>query len=174
MENKIKVLLADNSEHFGIPCANVMRSHGLDVETVEKDGRQLLGSIERGHPDVVIMDFFLPRLDAIGVIKSVQTTAASKPQFMVMSSFDNPNLEREAMLAGADYYFLKPFDTDEMAERILSLCSKKRVESIRSAKPAVTASGSLEMRVTEIIHQIGVPAHIKGYQYLRDAILMAI
>lgn len=76
---------------------------------------------------------------------------------MVMSSFDNPNLEREAMLAGADYYFLKPFDTDEMAERILSLCSKKRVESIRSAKPAVTASGSLEMRVTEIIHQIGVP-----------------
>ncbi len=78
------------------------------------------------------------------------------------------------MLAGADYYFLKPFDTDEMAERILSLCSKKRVESIRSAKPAVTASGSLEMRVTEIIHQIGVPAHIKGYQYLRDAILMAI
>ena len=120
------------------------------------------------------MDFFLPRLDAIGVIKSVQTTAASKPQFMVMSSFDNPNLEREAMLAGADYYFLKPFDTDEMAERILSLCSKKRVESIRSAKPAVTASGSLEMRVTEIIHQIGVPAHIKGYQYLRDAILMAI
>lgn len=103
MENKIKVLLADNSEHFGIPCANVMRSHGLDVETVEKDGRQLLGSIERGHPDVVIMDFFLPRLDAIGVIKSVQTTAASKPQFMVMSSFDNPNLEREAMLAGADY-----------------------------------------------------------------------
>lgn len=117
MENKIKVLLADNSEHFGIPCANVMRSHGLDVETVEKDGRQLLGSIERGHPDVVIMDFFLPRLDAIGVIKSVQTTAASKPQFMVMSSFDNPNLEREAMLAGADYYFLKPFDTDEMAER---------------------------------------------------------
>ena len=174
MENKIKVLLADNSEHFGIPCANVMRSHGLDVETVEKDGCQLLGSIERGHPDVVIMDFFLPRLDAIGVIKSVQTTAASKPQFMVMSSFDNPNLEREAMLAGADYYFLKPFDTDEMAERILSLCSKKRVESIRSAKPAVTASGSLEMRVTEIIHQIGVPAHIKGYQYLRDAILMAI
>ena len=174
MENKIKVLLADNSEHFGIPCANVMRSHGLDVETVEKDGRQLLGSIERGHPDVVIMDFFLPRLDAIGVIKSVQTTAASKPQFMVMSSFDNPNLEREAMLAGADYYFLKPFDTDEMAERILSLCSKKRVESIRSAKPAVTASGSLEMRVTEIIHQIGVPAHIKGYQYLRDAIVMSV
>lgn len=172
MENKIKVLLADNSEHFGYPCANVMRSQ-VWMWKRSKRRRQLLGSIERGHRRG-IMDFFLPRLDAIGVIKSVQTTAASKPQFMVMSSFDNPNLEREAMLAGADYYFLKPFDTDEMAERILSLCSKKRVESIRSAKPAVTASGSLEMRVTEIIHQIGVPAHIKGYQYLRDAILMAI
>jgi stage 0 sporulation protein A homolog len=176
MEKKIKVLLADCSEHFGIPCASVMRNHGLDVETIEKDGRQVVGGIEHVHPDVVIMDFFLPRLDAIGVIKAAQgMTLPVLPQFMVMSSFDNPNLEREAMLAGADYYFLKPFDADEMAERILTLCGKKRVEPVRqAAKPSLSGTGSLEMRVTEIIHQIGVPAHIKGYQYLRDAILMAI
>ena len=92
-----------------------------------------------------------------------------------MSSFDNPNLEREALLAGADYYFLKPFDADEMAERILALNGKRRVEMIRRGGIQGTPSiGSLEMRVTEIIHQIGVPAHIKGYQYLRDAIIMAI
>ena len=94
---------------------------------------------------------------------------------MIMSSFDNPNLEREALLAGADYYFLKPFDADEMAERILSLNGKSRVEMIkRNQLQQNLQNGSIEMRVTEIIHQIGVPAHIKGYQYLRDAIIMAI
>lgn len=177
MEQKIKVLLADCSEHFGNPCASVMRSHGIEVETIEKDGRQIVNHIEKIHPDVVIMDFFLPRLDAIGVMKSIQTMGLMQvPQFMIMSSFDNPNLEREAMLAGADYYFLKPFDADEMAERILTLCGKKRPEQPvrRPANPIIATSGSLEMRVTEIIHQIGVPAHIKGYQYLRDSILMAI
>lgn len=177
MEQKIKVLLADCSEHFGNPCASVMRSHGIEVETIEKDGRQIVNHIEKIHPDVVIMDFFLPRLDAIGVMKSIQTMGLMQvPQFMIMSSFDNPNLEREAMLAGADYYFLKPFDADEMAERILTLCGKKRPEQPvrRPANPIIATSGSLEMRVTEIIHQIGVPAHITGYQYLRDSILMAI
>lgn len=118
MEKRVKVLLADHSEHFGIPCANVMKGHGLDVETMEKDGRKIVSSVEHLQPDVIIMDFFLPRLDAIGVIKAVRAlNLPHVPQFMVMSSFDNPNLEREAMLAGADYYFLKPFDVDEMAER---------------------------------------------------------
>ena len=94
---------------------------------------------------------------------------------MIMSGFDNPTLEREALLAGADYYFLKPFDADEMAERILLLCKKSRMpEPVHRPAAAPTSGGSLEIQVTEIIHQIGVPAHIKGYQYLRDAILMAI
>ena len=176
MEKKIKVLLADNSEAFGIPCAAAMRSHSLDVETVEKDGRQIMDAISRMQPDVVMMDFFMPHLDAIGVMKGIRAShPVHAPQFMIMSSFDNPNLEREAMQAGADYYILKPFDTEEMAERILTLCGKAKIEVLRRPAAAVPASGgSLEIRVTEIIHQIGVPAHIKGYQYLRDAILMAI
>lgn len=175
MEKKVKVLLADNSEHFGQPCAAVMRSHGLEVQTTAKDGRQVLDQVSQYRPDVVIMDFFLPHQDAIGVMRGIQAlNLTRKPQIMIMSSFDNPNLEREAMLAGADYYFLKPFDADEMAERILSLGGKALIEPIHRAPAAIGASGSLEMRVTEIIHQIGVPAHIKGYQYLRDAIIMAI
>lgn len=176
MEKKIKVLLADNSEAFGMPCAAAMRSHSLDVETVEKDGRQIMDAISRMQPDVVMMDFFMPHLDAIGVMKGIRAShPVHAPQFMIMSSFDNPNLEREAMQAGADYYILKPFDTEEMSERILTLCGKAKIEVLRRPGAAVPASGgSLEIRVTEIIHQIGVPAHIKGYQYLRDAILMAI
>ena len=176
VDKKIKVLLADNSEHFGQPCAQVMRAHGIEVQAVQKDGKQVLEEISHAHPDVVIMDFFLPRMDAIGVIKGVQGLGLQKrPQIMVMSSFDNPNLEREAMLAGADYYFLKPFDADEMAERIIALNNKASHDLTRRAAIPVAGPGeSLEMRVTDIIHQIGVPAHIKGYQYLRDAIIMAI
>ena len=88
---------------------------------------------------------------------------------MVLSGFDNPTLEREVMTAGADYYFLKPFDPAAMAQRILSLYGERPEGSA-----AAPAGRNLELEVTEIIHQIGVPAHIKGYQYLRDAILMAI
>ncbi len=175
MEKKIKVVLADNSEAFGIPCATAMRSHSLEVSTVEKDGRQIVDAVEHIQPDVVMMDFFLPHLDAIGVMKSIRAShPVHMPQFMVMSSYDNPNLEREAMQAGADYYILKPFDTEEMSDRILALCGKPKVDALRHPAAVPASGGSLEIRVTEIIHQIGVPAHIKGYQYLRDAILMAI
>ena len=175
MEKKVKVLLADNSENFGIPCANTMRIHGLDVELSEKDGRRVVELIGRNKPDVVIMDFFLPRLDAIGVMNATKAVDANNcPLFMIVSGFDNTKLEREAILAGADYYFLKPIDADEMSQRILSLSGKETAAPMRKTKEANARDTSLEMRVTEIIHQIGVPAHIKGYQYLRDSILMAI
>ncbi len=176
MEKTIKVVLTDGSEHFGQPCASTMRSEGLDVEIVEKDGRKLVDRISTLRPDVVIMDFSLQQIDAVGVIRSVKSMHLGQmPLFIVMSGFDNPNFEREAMMAGADYYFLKPFDAQGMSERILALCGQKRPESVRRA-PAmpIIPINSLELRVTEIIHQIGVPAHIKGYQYLRDAILMSI
>ncbi len=175
MEKQIKVLLVDNSDHFGLPCAKVMRENGVEVETVEKDGKKAVDAICAIHPDVVMLDFFLPRLDAIGVIKSAYAKSlAHVPQFMVMSGFDNPNMEREAILGGADYFVLKPFDAAEMANRIRTLCGKAVHAEKSDARSAVSDNSSLEMRVTEIIHQIGVPAHIKGYQYLRDAILMAI
>ncbi len=176
LDKLIKVLLADSSDTFGIPCANRMRVHGLDVETVEKDGKRVVEAVAQKKPDVVILDFFLPRLDAIGVMNNVKALKLPHtPQFMVMSGFDNSNLEREAISAGASYYFLKPFDADEMASRILALVtSAGNIEPMRRHAAGDTNSSSLEMRVTEIIHQIGVPAHIKGYQYLRDSILMAI
>ncbi len=175
METKVTVLLADDSESFGIPCAVCMRTHGLTVEIIEKDGKRVVEQIERLQPDVVLLDFFLPRLDAIAVINAVKAMNLSKkPLFMVMSGFDNPNLEREAILAGADYYFLKPFDADVMADRILAFTSRNNIEPLRRHTAISGRDRSLEMSITEIIHQIGVPAHIKGYQYLRDAILMAI
>ena len=170
MSRKINVLLADNSEYFAVPCANVMKSHGLDVTLTEKDGKAVLEALTTQQPDVVLMDLFLPRLDALGVLEGLaQADVSKRPLVMVMSGFDNPALEREAMAAGADYYFLKPFDAAAISRRIQSFCGDHTADT-----PVRRGPSNLEMQVTEIIHQIGVPAHIKGYQYLRDAILMAI
>ena len=168
MSRKIHVLLADNSEYFAVPCANVMKSHGLDVTLTEKDGKAVLEALTKQKYDVVLMDLFLSRLDALGVLEGLAQTE-HRPLVMVMSGFDNPALEREAMVAGADYYFLKPFDAAAISRRIQSLCGDHPADT-----PARRGPSNLEMQVTDIIHQIGVPAHIKGYQYLRDAILMAI
>ena len=168
MSRKINVLLADNSEYFAVPCANAMKSHGLDVTLTEKDGKAVLEALTNREFDVVLMDLFLSRLDALGVLEGL-AQVEQRPLVMVMSGFDNPALEREALAAGADYYFLKPFDAAAISRRILSLCGDHAAEA-----PVRRGATNLEMQVTEIIHQIGVPAHIKGYQYLRDAILMAI
>ena len=170
MNRKISVLLADNSDYFAVPCANVMKAHGLDVTMTDKDGKAVLEALTHRAVDIVMMDLFLPRLDALGVRAELQRLPADRrPRVMVLSGFDNPTLEREVMTAGADYYFLKPFDPAAMAQRILSLYGERPEGSA-----AAQAGRNLELEVTEIIHQIGVPAHIKGYQYLRDAILMAI
>ncbi len=168
MSRKIHVLLADNSEYFAVPCANVMKSHGLEVTLTEKDGKAVLEALTTQKPDVLLMDLFLPRLDALGVLEGLRQTD-HRPLVMVMSGFDNPALERETMAAGADYYFLKPFDAAAISRRIASLCGEHSGDT-----PTRRGASNLELQVTEIIHQIGVPAHIKGYQYLRDAILMAI
>ncbi len=174
MEKQIKVVLADNSEQLGKLCAQTMRAKGMDVQLVPKDGRQLLDTVLTTLPDVVIMDVFLPRLDAIGVMREVANRIrGERPHFMVMSGFDNADLEYETMKAGAAYYFLKPFDAEDMAQRVMTLC-RDRAAGIPRLDHSRQNSSTLEIRVTDIIHQIGVPAHIKGYQYLRDAILMAI
>jgi len=176
MDRKLKVLLADDSTEFGQKCAGVLRSYGMEVLMSNKDGRRLLSDIKEVHPDVAIMDVFMPKLDALGVLNQIDTLELQKkPLFMVMSSFDSPKLEHETLQAGASYYFIKPFDLDILSERILQFTDSKN----ETFSPRAKASGSapmpdLEIMITDIIHQIGVPAHIKGYHYLREAILLAI
>lgn len=95
---------------------------------------------------------------------------------MVLSGFDNMALQKEVMQSGARYYFLKPFDTEVLAERIVQLISSPEEERGKSGKTVPFSSGGqdMELMVTEMIHQIGVPAHIKGYHYLRESILLSV
>lgn len=170
MSNNLKVLLTGEGSEFGKNCANVLRTYGCDVILVQKDGKALLSRIESSGADVVVMDAFMSNLDALGVINQFKEKE-DKPLLMVMSSTDNPRFEQEILSAGADYYFLKPFDIQMLAQRINQLTGWSKSQGDVSKLQDTT---DLQVTVSEIMHQIGVPAHIKGYQYLREAIVLSI
>ena len=170
MGNKLKVLLTGEGSEFGRNCANVLHNYGCDISLVIKDGKTLLSKIMSEKADVVVMDAFMTNLDALGVLSKLKEMD-KKPFTVVMSSSDSQRFEQEILSAGADYYFLKPFDVNMLAQRIGQMTgwSKGKPDISESAD-----SNTLQVQVSEIMHQIGVPAHIKGYQYLREAILLTI
>lgn len=175
MGKKLKIVIADNSTELGQSCAKALKSYGMDVILCQKDGQEVLKKIKAEKPDVVLADVFMPNLDIIGVLNGIKgIDGKERPMVMAMSSFDNQRLEKETLDAGASYYFLKPFDINTMAERIIQLSGWKNEISPVVVKDNVVTDPELELMVTEIIHQIGVPAHIKGYHYLREAIILSV
>lgn len=176
MEKRIKLLIANDSTEFHNEYGRVFENSGLDVSYAPKDGIKLLEKIEAVCPNVVLSNLFMPRLDGIGVMKALHTKMpGNMPLFVIVSNFTSPTLEREVMMSGAAYFAIAPFDAADLAERILQLCSMNGMKlPEKTQQPAVEQEPSLEIQVTEILHQIGVPAHIKGYHYLRDSIIMAI
>lgn len=175
MENKLNLVLADDRAEFGNNCANVLKSYGITVALCEKDGQKLLHYIKTHKPDIVVADVFMPNMDVLGVLAAIKDLPKKeKPMMFVMSSVDNPKLEKETLCAGATYYFIKPFDLTMMAERIIQLSGWRTEANPIIYNNNVISDTDLEFMVTEIIHQIGVPAHIKGYNYLRESIILAI
>jgi len=175
MEKKLKIIIADDSADLGQNCAKALKGFGMDVTLCAKNGRQLLKVIERDKPDAVLADVFMPDLDILGVLNELKNFDAKlRPQVLAMSSFDNPRFEKEVLEAGAAYYFLKPFDVNTMAQRIIQLSGWKNEEKPLVIKDNVVTDSDLQLMVTDIIHQIGVPAHIKGYHYLREAIILSV
>ncbi|OCN01857.1 sporulation transcription factor Spo0A [Clostridium sp. W14A] len=175
MEKRIKLLIANDSTEFLNDYGRVFESSGLEVSYAQKDGIKLLEKIESVRPDVVLANLFMPRLDGIGVMKAIRTKVpGAKPLFVIVSNFTSPTLEREVMMSGAAYFAISPFDAADLAERIVQLCGMNGLSIPVKSQPVSDTEPSLEIQVTEILHQIGVPAHIKGYHYLRDSIIMAI
>ncbi len=170
MEKEIKVIISSEDGEWGRePIQKITRMGGIPI-LVPRDGAALLEKIRAERPQVVVMEMFMPGLDALGVIHGVaQDSTLDRPLYIVTASYTTSILEREVASAGVSYFALSPFDKEEMVDRIFSLYSAKgRHFDSEPANPG------LRMQVTEILHQIGVPAHIKGYHYLRDSILMAI
>ena len=175
MEKHLKLLISNDTDEFTRDYSHDFEAAGLEVVYAPKDGLRVLDKIEASNPDIVLLDLFMPRLDAIGVIHSVQKRNTGKePLFIVMSTFSSPTLEREVMMSGASYFVICPFNGKDLAERMIQLCGLSVPPTERASPASAKAKPSLEIQVTEILHQIGVPAHIKGYHYLRDSIMMAI
>lgn len=171
MNEKIKILIGDDSLDFGINYANSLRNLDFYVIVRPKDGKIILDAIRNEQPDVVICDAIMPSFDAIELLKKVNSDRFV-PKIIVTSTYQNQFVERSVMENGASYFMLRPFSPEVLAKRIRELLgvafASERVSNF-NAKPF-----NLELVITDIIHQIGVPAHIKGYHYLREAIICSI
>lgn len=175
MTETIKLLMTHDSNETTTQQKDLFLSHDITTTFCTKDGEELIEKITTLLPDVVMMDLFMTRIDAIGVMRTIKQKELSKtPMFIVYSTFDSPVLEREVMSSGATYFVLKPFNINELAQNIKRLVKHSKQTMTGCVKGAGFDSYSIEVKVTEILHQIGVPAHIKGYHYLRDSIIMSI
>lgn len=169
-----KVLIAEENGEFLKSMLNSLRSFGFECISIPKNGEEVIAGIEKYSPDIVIMEAFMSRFDALAVLKLAGSMKLSvKPYFAVLSNADNSDFEQQVLAGGADYYFIKPVDVGILCERIAQLTGwdSKGGNVIRMKN---AGEPDLEITVSDIMHELGVPAHIKGYQYLRDAIILSV
>ena len=167
MENKIRVLLADSSEEFRILLKeNIETSGEFTLVGETGSGREALELAKAAQPQLVLADVALPELDGLSLLQEVQKLPAP-PRTIIVSAFCNDRTVQEAMNRGAFYFMAKPVNLQSLLEQMRLAVQREEVEE-------PTYSPTLEGRVTAIIHEVGVPAHIKGYQYVREAIMIAV
>ena len=180
MEQKIKILIADENNEFRANLKDNLLHMNMEIVDETSNGLDVLTKIKRAMPDIVLIDIWLPKMDTVQIIKKSKTlfpTQNQAPDFIVFSYCSNQNLFLEAIDAGASYWMQKPFDYGTLKERILRIAKSRGSgfkASLASEYKYAVETGDLEAQVTSIIHKIGVPAHIKGYQYLRTAIMMTV
>lgn len=172
MEKAIKLIITEEASEFSQESNATMENYNITPAFCSKDGEELLNRIKAEQPDVVLMDSFMTRLDAIGVMRSVRRDKLKAPLFIVFSSFHNAILEQQVMNSGASYFVLKPYDISELCQNIVNMTKRSKESFI--GNPVTFDAFGIELKVTEILHEIGVPAHIKGYHYLRDSIIMSV
>ncbi|MGL5615611.1 MAG: sporulation transcription factor Spo0A [Sarcina sp.] len=185
--SRISVLIADDNKEFcNILNDYLLNQRDIVVVGIAKDGIEALELIEEKKPDLVVLDIIMPYLDGLGVLERLNSTSFEKvPSVIVLSAVGQDKITQRAITLGANYYVVKPFDMDVFTKRIrqmfnntissedqsrpMSLLDMPEVNIQSKQKPM-----DLEAEITSIIHEIGVPAHIKGYMYLREAITMVV
>ncbi len=171
MSGKINVLIADDNREF----CSILQEYFADnqdftVVGVAFDGLEAVRLIQEREPDIVVLDIIMPHLDGIGVLEKLYDLELPlRPKVIVLTTLGQEFMTKRTVELGADYYILKPFDLEVLGTRIRQLA----VGQMKTMQSPVRVK-NLDVDVTTIIHQMGVPAHIKGYQYLRDAILAVI
>lgn len=177
---KIEVLLADDNKEFtNLLSEYISEQADMEVIGVAYNGDEVLQFIERENkvPDVLILDIIMPHLDGLGVLERLRTLNLSpQPQIIMLTAFGQENITQKAVQLGASYYILKPFDMEVLVNRIRQLVTNTPMTTSsaqnRTNVIPLNKGKNLDANITSIIHEIGVPAHIKGYQYLREAITM--
>ncbi|MDR1705469.1 MAG: sporulation transcription factor Spo0A, partial [Clostridiales bacterium] len=180
----IKVLLADDNLDFcDVVIGFLGKQEDIEVVGIAYDGIETLDRIVETKPDVLILDGIMPKLDGLGVLERMSKDPlpdnTERPICIMLSGVSNEQITQRAIELGAQYYMIKPFDLEALLSRIRQLYSKPSAiksgsPGMRSAKGEQDLQLEIEARVTGILHEIGVPAHIRGYHYMRNAIVMAV
>lgn len=184
--HKIEVLLADDNREFtNLLSEYISEQSDMNVSGVAYNGEEVIRHLEQSSsvPDILILDIIMPHLDGLGVLERLkEMNLTPMPKIIMLTAFGQENITQKAVQLGASYYILKPFDMDILANRIRQLVGNATFSSsssysggsstVKSNVVPLAKGKNLDANITSIIHEIGVPAHIKGYQYLREAITM--
>jgi len=173
MSKKLRIMIADCNVDFRTMLIDRLSAEPeLEVVGYVTDGQAAIKMASETQPDIIIVDLVLPPLDGLSAIRDIRgLNLQTDPSVYVMSKFSSQETIDEAVSLGVSYFMLKPFDVNTLVSRLL-----RRRPQTTSVTPSFVPHSDvdIEIRVTNIIHEIGVPAHIKGYQYLRDAIIMTV
>ena len=189
-ENKITVVIADDNKEFcNILNDCLFSQKEIVVVGIAKDGIEAIELIKEKKPSLVILDIIMPHLDGLGVLERLYNMDISPmPKIIVLSAVGQDKITQRVINMGADYYVVKPFDMDILTKRIREMFNVVEVSDDKTMKSSIftprlfqerfiqksSEPGDLETEITNIIHEIGVPAHIKGYGYIREAIAMVV
>ncbi len=176
----LKIVVADDNREFNELLTSYLSAEpDFEIVGTAFNGKETLDLISEKVPDVLLLDIIMPHLDGIGVLETLsEMNLERKPRVIMLTAFGQENITRRAVELGAAYYILKPFSMEILVERIRQLdgvaeqCREAELPALHGRKQAHRVS--LEEKVTDVLHQIGIPAHIKGYQYLRKAIMMVV
>lgn len=176
MSSRIRVVVADDNRDFcQLIKQSIQQENDLELVGVAHNGLEVLDVVQTANPDVLVLDIIMPHLDGVGVLERLNQLD-KKPKVIMLTAFGQDNITQRILELGADYYILKPFNLDVLASRIRQLGTQNDSKSKETnfsggmSRPPIVRN--LELEVTNVIHEIGIPAHIKGYLYLREAIMM--
>ncbi|MDD4801696.1 MAG: sporulation transcription factor Spo0A [Syntrophomonas sp.] len=176
--NQIKVLVADDNREFCSILKDYFTNEpDFDIVDVCSNGMEVLEVLAKQPVEVLILDLIMPYMDGIGVLEKIDAMNLSpRPKIIILTAFGQDNITQKAEKLGADYYILKPFNLQVLGDRVRQVARDIKPSLEKRAPSTVAVPNripkNLEVEVTRIIHEIGVPAHVKGYQYLRAAIML--
>ena len=163
--NKIKVLMIDDNVQLIEAVKEYFKSsNSIEISTTANDGVEGINKIENEIYDVIVLDLIMPKKDGLYVLEQMKKKNINK-KVIVATSYNTTEVIREVSDYGVHYYILKPFDFDDLEKRILDCCNKKK-----DGKNIDLHHNNLQISITKILHELGIPSHIKGYQYIRDGI----